>query len=112
MKKFTLLLSVMLLALATNLWANEVKFSYTDLKGQGTSSTGSEFTGVTKDHITMGGKGYGNTSYVQIYSKCSLTFTPLNGATITKIVLTASGTGYTKDWEESGTKLTISGSAT
>ena len=106
MKKLTLFLSAMLLACATSLWANEVTFSYSDLSGQGASSTGADFTGATKDHITLGGKGNGNTSYVQIYSNGTLTFTPLNGATITKIVLTATN-GYIQTWKESKVALTI-----
>ena len=108
MKKLTLLLSAMLLALATNLQANEVTFTHEDLKGQGASGSGANFTGATKDNITMGGKGNGNSSYVQIYSNGTLTFTPLNGATITKIVLTATN-GYIKTWAESKVALTISG---
>ena len=108
MKKLTLLLSAMLLACATNLWANEVTFSYTDLKGQGTSGTGSEFTGVTKDHITMGGTGYGDNSYVRVYGSCTLTFTPLDGATITGIKLTATTSGYVKTWTASSGEVSVS----
>ena len=65
----------------------------------------------------MGGKGRGNTSYVQIYANNYLTFTPTN-ATITKIVLTATS-GYIKTWkasegtiEVSGDKATWTGSST
>ena len=38
--------------------ANTVTFTYEDLRGQGASSTGAEFTGATKDPIFMSGKGY------------------------------------------------------
>ena len=97
--------------------ASTVTFTYADLKGQGTSGSGADFTGATKENIHMGGKGRGNTSYVQIYSNNYLTFTPTN-ATITKIVLTATS-GYIKTWsasegtiEVSGDKATWTGSST
>ena len=99
--------------------ANTVTFTYEDLKGQGASSTGAEFTGATKDSIFMSGKGYckSTNSYVQIYANNYLTFTPTN-ATITRIVLTATS-GYIKTWkasegtiEVSGDKATWTGSST
>ena len=97
--------------------ASTVTFTYADLKGQGASGSGADFTGATKDPIFMGGKGHGNTSYVQIYANNYLTFTPTN-ATITKIVLTATS-DYIKTWsasegtiEVSGDKATWTGSST
>ena len=85
-----------------------VTFMYTDLKGQGASSTGGDFTGATKESIFMSGKGNGNNSYVQIYANNYLTFTPTN-ATITRIVLTATTTSYIKTWKASEGTIEVSG---
>ena len=82
-------------------------FTYTDLKGQGASGSGADFTGATKENIHMSGKGNGNNSYVQIYANNYLTFTPTN-ATITKIVLTATS-GYIKTWKASEGTIEVSG---
>ena len=82
-------------------------FTYTDLKGQGASGSGANFTGATKENIHMSGKGNGNNSYVQIYANNYLTFTPTN-ATITKIVLTATS-GYIKTWSASEGTIEVSG---
>lgn len=108
MKKFTLFLATMLFALATNLYAEEVTFTFDDLKGQGASGSGAAFTGATQKDITMGGKGNGNTSYVQIYANGTLTFTPANDATITKIELTATTNTYARTWKASVGTVSVS----
>lgn len=105
------LVSVLVILLSIgvgNVWGTEVNFTYSDLKGQGTSGSGSAFTGATKGDITMGGKGNGNSSYVQIYGGGTLTFTPLNGATITKIVLTGTSSTYIRSWNKSSGSISVS----
>ena len=69
-------------------------FSYGDYTGQGTQSTGSEYTMVKTDVSITNTKFYGNTSYAHFYANGTTTITPKNGITITQIVLTASGTNY------------------
>ena len=72
-----------------------VTFDYADYKGEGTSSSGSEYTMVKTDIVSIGGtKFYGNNSYAHFYANGTITITPATGYTITKIVLTASGEGY------------------
>ena len=72
-----------------------VTFNYVDYKGEGTSSSGSEYTMVKTDIVSIGGtKFYGNNSYAHFYANGTITITPATGYTITKIVLTASGEGY------------------
>jgi uncharacterized repeat protein (TIGR02543 family) len=110
MRKIKLFLSLLMLFAFSlgNVWAATAEFSYSDLSGQGTSGSGADFTGATKGDVFMSGKGNGNTSYVQIYANGTLTFTPLNGATITKIVLEATTSGYVKTWSSSPEGVSVS----
>ena len=110
MKKIKLLALLLVSVLSINLMADTAEFSYSDLKGQGSSGSGSAFTGATKGSITMTGKGNGNDSYTQIYANGTLIFTPSNGATITKIELTGTSNTYIRKWKEGSTALSISGS--
>ena len=115
-----LMLVALLCAGFTSAWGEEVTFAPSDFSGQGTSGTGSVLTGATKSDVTITGEGYGNTSYLQVYAKNFLTVTPNNGATITKIVLTATNVSYIRTWSASdnstvsvsNTTATWSGSST
>ena len=108
----------------TNAWAEEVTFNYADYKGNGTQSTGSSFTMEKSGMLSIGNnKFYGNTSYAHFYANGTITVTPATGVTITKIVLTASGTSYngyqdggsitasTGTMSKDGTSVTWTGSA-
>ncbi len=77
------------------------------MKGQGTSGSGSEFTGAMIGKIIMSGKGNGNNSYTQIYANGYLTFAPID-VTITKIVLTATNSSYAKTWKASSGTVSVS----
>ena len=113
MKKFYFLLSLLMsLTISTvQLWADETTFNYSDYKGKGTSSSGSEYTMADKDDVSIGDtKFYGNNSYAHFYANGVTTITPSSGVTITKIVLTASGTGYT-GYQSSGTMTWSAGSS-
>lgn len=91
-------------------WAEEVTFSYGDYKGQGTSSTGSAYTMNDKSYVSVGeSKFYGNTSYAQFYAGGTITVTPKNGATITKIAMTTTGTSY-NGYQSSGKYTASTGS--
>jgi len=97
-------------------WADEVTFNYSDYKGKGTSSSGSEYTMADKDDVTIGDtKFYGNNSYAHFYASGVTTITPASGVTITQIVLTASATNY-NGYQSSGTVTasagTVSGGTT
>lgn len=84
-----------MLCIGMGAWAEEVTFSYEDYKGQGTSSTGSEYTMDDKSYVSIGeSKFNGNTSYAQFYAGGTITVTPKSGATITKIAITTTGTSY------------------
>ena len=96
---FLTFLSIMLGNL--HVWSTDVTFSHSDFSGQGSSGSGGNLTGATHENITITGKGYGNTSYLQVYAKNYLIITPQNGATITSVVLTATNASYVKTWNAS-----------
>lgn len=110
MKKsiFSALCLVLLATTTQSAWGATANFTYSDLTGQGKSGSGAAFTGATVEDITMTGVGYGNTNYVQIYAKGTFVFTPSNGATITKIVLTATTTTYARTWSASPGSVSVS----
>ncbi len=75
-------------------WADTVTFDYADYKGQGTSSTGSEYT-MVKDAVSITNTKFnGNNDYAHFYANGTTTITPAENVTITEIVLTASSTKY------------------
>lgn len=110
MSKYANYLLAILLLIGTciSAWGKNVSFSYTDLIGQGSSGSGSAFDGASRGSITIGGSGNGNTTYVQIYAGGTLTFTPIGGATITKIVLTATTAGYAREWSANTGEVSVS----
>ena len=100
----------------TNAWGADVTFNYADYKGKGTQSSGSSYTMEKSGMLSIGNdKFYGNTSYAHFYANGTITVTPATGVTITKIVLTASASGY-NGYQSDGTITasagTISGSGT
>ena len=114
MKHFLLKTVLLLCALVVggSAWATDVTFTNSDFTGQGTSGTGSALTGATSGDVTITGKGYGNTSYLQIYGDNYLTITPINGSTITKVVLTGTSGTYIRTWTASdNSTVTVSGSS-
>ena len=108
-----------------NAWAEEATFNYADYTGKGTQSSGSSYTMEKSGVLSIGNnKFYGNTNYAHFYANGTITITPATGVTITKIVLTASGTSYngyqesgsitasTGTMSKDGTSVTWTGSAT
>ena len=86
-----------------NAWADEVTFAYGDYKGNGTQSTGSQYTMEKTNVVAITNtKFYGNNSYAHFYADGTTTVTPASGVTITEIVLTASATKY-NGFQSSGT---------
>ena len=125
MKRHLLFKSLLLLCAlvvgSTSVWADSTaEFSFSNFSGQGKSGSGGNLTGATEGSITVTGTGYGNTSYLQVYSNNYLTITPNNGAIITKIELTGTSSTYIRSWSASdassvtvsGSKATWSGSST
>ena len=112
-KKFTKLIAafalLVLVALSGKAWATDVTFSYADYKGQGTQSTGSEYTMVKTDVSITNTKFYGNNSYAHFYANGVTTISPESGVTITQIVLTATGTSY-NGFQSGGTVTSSVGS--
>lgn len=88
-------------------WADELTFSYGDYQSQGTSSTGSAYTMDDKSYVSIAdSKFYGNTSYAHFYAGGTITVTPKDDATITKIAITTTSTNY-NGYQSSG-KFTAS----
>ena len=92
-------------------WGDTETYTYSDYEGEGTSSTGSDYT-MTKTYSSIGDtKFYGNSSYAQFYAGGVTTITPLSGSTITSVVLTATGTSY-NGYQSSGTVTASAGTVT
>ena len=103
------LLAIMLLFVGLNTaWADEMTLSYSDVVGKGTSGSGSEITYVASPITITFDKAYGHSGHVKAYAGCSIT---ISGATISKVVINATTSGYIKQWSDaSENALTISGS--
>ena len=95
-----LLLACMMLGMSA--WGEEVTFTYSDYQGQGTQSTGSEYTMEKTDVSIKSTKFYGNTSYAHFYANGEIAIKPVNGVTITQVELTATGTSY-NGYQSNGT---------
>ena len=91
------------------MWAEEVTFAFGDYKEKGTQSTGSEYKMEKGDITITNTKFYGNDSYAHFYANGVTTITPASGVTVTKIVLTANGTGY-NGYQSNGQVTTSTGS--
>ena len=108
----SMLLLFALIAGSSSVWAdNEVTFSYADYKGQGTSSTGSEYTMTKTDVSITETKFYCGSSatYAQLYAEGTLTITPSTGVTIKQIDITTTSTSY-NGYQSSGTVTASTGS--
>ena len=110
LKRVLWLMIPLLTMFSINAWgtSTNASFSHLDLIGQGAGSPGAAFVGASRGSITMGGVGNGAASYVQIYQNGTLTFTPLSGATIKSIVLTATNDSYARTWSASPTGVSVS----
>ena len=87
-----------------------VTFNYEDYKGEGTSSSGSEYTMVKTDIVSIGDtKFYGNNNQAHFYANGVTTITPATGITITQIVLTATAANY-NGYQSNGTVTASTGS--
>lgn len=107
-KNLRYLCTLLLIAVASAAWGEEETFSYSDYQGQGTQSSGSEFT-MEKTAVSIKNtKFFGNTSYAHFYANGMTTITPATGVTITQVVLTASASGY-NGYQSSGTIIASTG---
>lgn len=87
-----------------------VTFNYEDYKGEGTSSSGSEYTMVKTDIVSIDDtKFYGNNNQAHFYANGVTTITPATGITITQIVLTATAANY-NGYQSNGTVTASTGS--
>ena len=105
----TMLLLFALIVGSSSVWADTVTFNYTDYKGQGTISSGSEYAMEKTDVSITNTKFYGNENYAQFYANGVTTIAPADGVTITQIELTASATNY-NGYQSSGNITTSTGS--
>lgn len=113
-KKLRYLCTLLLIAVASTAWGDEVTFSYSDFTG-GTQSTGSPIS-TSSDYVTFAeSKGYANTSFVNLYASGVITITPKSGYKVTNVVITASATNY-NGYQSGGTitasEGTVSGEGT
>ena len=113
-KNLRYLCTLLLIAVASAAWADEVTFSYSDFTG-GTQSTGSPIS-TSNDYVTFAeSKGYANTSFVNLYASGVITITPKSGYKVTNVVITASATNY-NGYQSGGTitasEGTVSGEGT
>ncbi len=96
--KIRLLMTLLLMAVMGNVWANEeVTFLWNDYRGEGTSGTGSLYTMVKEDVSITGSNFYCSPTangYAQFYAGGTITITPAEGVVITKIVFSVTGSSY------------------
>ena len=86
----TLLIALLVMTGAGNVWAETVTFDPSVFSGQGTSGTGSAIS-ATKDGVTFAcDKGYGTTQ-IRCYSGAKIKISSSNSKTITAISFTFSG---------------------
>lgn len=92
-------------------WGDTETFSYSDHKGNGTSSSGSEYTMTGSKVSITNSKFYcgSSASYAQFYANGTTTITPASGITVTGVQLTASSTSY-NGFQSSGTFTASTGS--
>ena len=85
-----------------NAWGEEVTVTlqYSDVIGKGTSGGGGGFYHTISPIFFNFSNAYGNNAHIKSYASSTITFF---GATITKIVITATSSDYIKTWND-GTK--------
>ena len=104
--KFFFALFAMLALGVGNAWGADVTetITYSDHKGKGTATTGSEYTMNGDKFSIKDSKFYCNTekTFAQFMANSTITVTPSTGATIKSIVITASSSSY-NGFQSSGT---------
>ena len=108
-----MLVAILCTAFAGQAWADTETFNYSSYKGNGTSGSGSSYTMTGTEFTITNTKFYcgSSASYAQFYANGETTITPVNGATVTKVVLTATGSSY-NGYQSSGSVTTSTGSVT
>ena len=111
--KSLFLLCALIVGSTSSVWADDdVTFSYSDYKGNGTQSSGSEYTMDDKTDVAITESKFycgSSASYAQLYASGVLTISPKTSITITKIELTANGTSY-NGYQGGGTFTASTGS--
>ena len=91
-------------------WGEEntatITLIYSDVVGKGTSGGGGGFNHTISPITFKFSNAYGNSAHIKSYGSSTITF---SGATITKIVITATSNEYIKTWKEGTKDITISG---
>lgn len=90
-----------------NAWGEEVTLSYSNVEGLGKSGGGAGFEYTIAPITFSFSNAYGHPSdkHIKVYGSSSITF---SGATITKIVITATSSDYIKTWNDGTDKITVS----
>lgn len=88
-----------------NAWGEEVTLNYSNVIGKGTSGGGGGFEYTISPINFTFSDAYGNSGHIKAYGASTITF---SGATITKIVITATSKDYIKTWNDGTDKITVS----
>lgn len=90
-----------------NAWGEEVTVTlqYSDVIGKGTSGGGGRFYHTISPIFFNFSNAYGNDAHIKSYGSSTITFF---GATITKIVITATSSTYIRTWSDGTDKITVS----
>lgn len=90
-----------------NAWGEEVTLSYSNVEGLGKSGGGAGFEYTIAPITFSFSNAYGHPSdkHIKVYGSSSITF---SGATITKIVITATSSNDIKTWSDGTDKITVS----
>lgn len=90
-----------------NAWGEEVTLSYSNVEGLGKSGGGAGFEYTIAPITFSFSNAYGHPSdkHIKVYGSSSITF---SGATITKIVITATSDSYIGTWSDGTDKITVS----
>ncbi len=89
-----------------NAWGEEVTvtLSYSDVVGKGKSGGGAGFEHTISPINFTFSDAYGDSGHIKAYGASTITF---SGATITKIVITATSASYIKTWNDGTSNITI-----
>ena len=90
-----------------NAWGEEVTLYYSNVEGLGKSGGGAGFEYTIAPITFSFSNAYGHPSdkHIKVYGSSSITF---SGATITKIVITATSGSYIGTWSDGTDKITVS----
>lgn len=90
-----------------NTWGEEVTVTlqYSDVIGKGTSGGGGRFYHTISPIFFNFSNAYGNDAHIKSYGSSTITFF---GATITKIVITATSSTYIKTWNDGTNDIKVS----